>query len=580
MSDNPVQREQQARTRLSLKLKVAALLGIALFPLGLISVLQTNNAVQEARNLSGAALLSQTERAAVEEREIIYRAFGAAEALGASVLPSLENADTCSSLMEVFVEASPSYIFAGFIELSGIMNCASSGRGSDFSEYPAFIMQQENPRPMVEMRAAGSVTGVPVIIASYPVYDFENLRGFVSISLPHQAISEDTIRSVSKERGFSLVLFGREGTIIATEAGGADIEMLLPRDRELESLVGESEFSFEARARNGEERIFALVPIIDGDVYALSSWTPGETFASDGFRVFVPVIFPLIMCAVSLIVAYISVNQLVIRPINTLRRQMALFAIGQRGKGDFQLDQAPDEMRDLAAAFSRLAKTVEADEIEREQALEDKSVLLREVYHRVKNNLQLIVSIMNMQIRNAETPREKLLLQQLQDRVMSLSIVHKNLYTASSLASVRADELLGEIVNQLIGIGAQRPEGFRVVTEFDPVTLYPDQAVPLSLLVTEAGTNALKHTGKQDGNTWVKFSLHRDHQGMVDVEVANSKGKKAEEADGSGLGTRLIDAFVNQLGGELEIEETDDLYTLRIRFSLQTKTSGLHDGTE
>ncbi|MEO1407280.1 MAG: sensor histidine kinase, partial [Pseudomonadota bacterium] len=339
-------------------------------------------------------------------------------------------------------------------------------------------------------------------------------------------------------------------------------------------------FSFQDEAQNGEDRVFALVPIIDGDVYALSSWKPGATFANDGLRVFIPIIFPLLMCAVSLLVAYFSISQLVIRPVNQLRREMSRFAAGERAEMELRMDQAPGEMRELAAAFDSLAKTIAADEVERAQALEDKTVLLREVYHRVKNNLQLIVSIMNMQIRNAHTPREKRLLQQLQERVMSLSIVHKNLYKVSALSSVRADELLDEIVNQLVGMGAQRPEGFRVLTEFDPITLYPDQAVPLSLLVTEAGTNAMKYTGRQDGTTWVKFSLHRDPDGMVDVEIANSKGVLLEKPDGSGLGTRLIGAFVNQLGGEQDVEESDDLYTLRVRFPLQTQATDTEDGTD
>jgi hypothetical protein len=100
-------------------------------------------------------------------------------------------------------------------------------------------------------------------------------------------------------------------------------------------------------------------------------------------------------------------------------------------------------------------------------------VLLREVHHRVKNNLQLIASIMNMQMRRAKSPETKALMKGLQERVMSLATVHKELYQTTGLADVRADELLGDLVRQIVGM-ASAPGGlFRIETTSRPIPLAP-----------------------------------------------------------------------------------------------------------
>lgn len=181
--------------------------------------------------------------------------------------------------------------------------------------------------------------------------------------------------------------------------------------------------------------------MVDNELYVLSSWMP-EHGVSGLFGQSLPFWgFPALMWLASLIVAWLAAEHQMLRHIRALRDAMVTFGKGQRMIALPDLSRAPNELRDVGQAFDRMVDGVLHDAAELEDAVHQKEVLLREVHHRVKNNLQLIASIMNLQMRKAFSPEAKLLVKGLHDRVMSLATVHRELYQTSGLTDVRADEL-------------------------------------------------------------------------------------------------------------------------------------------
>jgi two-component sensor histidine kinase len=181
-------------------------------------------------------------------------------------------------------------------------------------------------------------------------------------------------------------------------------------------------------------------------------------------------------------VAWFAAEQLVTRYIRRLGRAIRAFASGSRVVGDLDMEGAPAEIREVGQAFLRMTDTILHDEAELEDTVHQREVLLREVHHRVKNNLQLIASIMNMQMRRAKSPETKALMRGLQERVMSLATVHKELYQTTGLDRRARRRASGRprAADRGHGLGAGRT--FRIETDFAPIPLAPDQAVPLSLL--------------------------------------------------------------------------------------------------
>jgi two-component sensor histidine kinase len=191
----------------------------------------------------------------------------------------------------------------------------------------------------------------------------------------------------------------------------------------------------------------------------------------------------------------------------------------------------------------------------------------------VKNNLQLVISMMNLQMRQTNSDGERAAIARVQDRVMGLAAVHQRLYQTGYLTSVRCDELLGEITENLCE-SVNAAGRITVEHDFIPVTLGPDQAIPLSLFATEAIMNALKHGGDAEDGI-LRVSLQDAGDGTVRFEVTNPIATDAgnEVLDG-GLGYKLIEAFSRQLGGSFEISETGGVHRISLNFRPERGAAG------
>ena len=198
----------------------------------------------------------------------------------------------------------------------------------------------------------------------------------------------------------------------------------------------------------------------------------------------------------------------------------------------------------------------------------------------MKNNLQLIASIINMQSRAIDDPDAKRVLRRVQDRVASLAAIYRNLYQAEHLDSVQADELVADIVDQMTAATRGLSDTVSVSTRIERLTLLPDQAVPLSLLATEALTNALKYAGPPaaGGAAIVTVALGHEADGRASLEITNTVGPRDHEAESTGLGSQLIEAFSQQLDAEAEIHADAERHVFRIRFRATAPDDQAADG--
>lgn len=236
-------------------------------------------------------------------------------------------------------------------------------------------------------------------------------------------------------------------------------------------------------------------------------------------------------------------------------------------------DGAPTELKDVADTFGGMTDTIMREEARIEDALRQKDVLLREVHHRVKNNLQLIASIMSMQMRQSRSPEVQQLLQGLHDRVNSLATIHRSLYQTTGQADVRMNEQLDIIVRQVVRMASARNNAIKLETNFTELHLNPDQAVPLSLFVTEAMTNALKYIGAKDGADpilTVNLTLPGDE--IAEVLIVNSTAPDAiplGDDRSSGLGSELMEAFAEQLEGTFSATPDAGMFTVKLSFPIE-----------
>ena len=562
--------------------RLGFVLSMALLPVGLLAVLQARSLMTEARARSEAALVGETLRATQPELRLIRQGQGAAEAL-ASVAPILVPAATsdpagCDSVMAKAVGSSDIYSYAAFLALDGRVLCASD-RGVTPPVDAGRIASLDLPLipTRTEVNDPEDAAGLAAV---HPAFAADGRPvGFTLINMPHTRLRAAAATMAAHKDNFALILFDTNGRILSANRQSGEATALLPANRSLVSLTTGDAFTFTGDDTSGTERSFAVMKFADADLFALGSWPTTPTTLSI-FRNLPAVVFPLLMWAACLIAAWLAAENLVTTHIRRLRRAITGFSDGRRRVVKLDMRHAPREIREVAEAFEQMTDTILHDEAELEDSLHQKEVLLREVHHRVKNNLQLIASIMSMQMRKTQSSEAKSLMRGLQERVISLATIHKGLYQTTGEADIRANELFPEIVRQVVKLAAGPERRFDVKETFDEIHLTPDQAVPLALLMTEAITNALKYgrPGAERAQSDLSISLRHAGPGFVELGVLNTSAGPGDEAadgaEGTGLGTQLIDAFVRQLNGTIERHHQNGSYGLAVRFPLRTLAEG------
>ena len=556
----------------TLSTRLLGLLTVALLPLGLIAVYQTLSVTRQAETLAQRNMLARTSDAAEAQNALILRAQGAARALGAVALTTGPDSAECDATLRAFVDNDPRYVFAGFIGVDGMMLCSSNGTEVDFSNSPTWGPAIENPHPRITVNRRGQATGLSVMISSVPIYDGAgDLAGLLSISIPH---SLSDLLFDQEIEGLEVAIVDETGKVVSASTGIENIS-----DFDALNVVPENlSVPMEGRTlrvdtREGETAI-SVVPLVPGQAYVIGRWSD-EAEDTDNVSLLdtLTPLFPVAMWVAGLFVAVYALNSLVLKHLKALRMHMRAFSVGNLEASYIRLNDAPREIAEIGDSYNALLDRIMDDTVELAESVREKEMLLKEVHHRVKNNLQLIASILNMQLRTIEAPEAREVLRSVQDRVMSLATIHKLLYSDTNVDMVRADALLSEIIRSAVNVGSENQGSMETRISLAPVELDPDQAVPLSLLVTEAVTNALKNIGPDaDGERFLSVDLSEPSPGLVELRVVNScdpKEVKARDSH-SGLGTRLIQAFIAQLEGTSDSGLSDDRYTLWVRFKKYT----------
>ena len=556
----------------TLPFRIAALLALALLPIGLISVTQTVLLIRESDNRTKASLLALTSEAAAGEEAHIRTAFGAAGAIEA-LLPVLRNnPEGCAVQLQQFLRSYPAFSFAGYVDGDGVVQCASAGIGKDLSALSLFSLMRDMPVPRVTINRNGPISGTSVLIVSVPVMERGQYAGYVAVSLPHRVFFGD-IEEASVRSLVNLITFNADGQVMTSSEGLDEVVSELPINRDLKEFVGNPETAFIDTTANGLLRVYSVVPVVPNVAYAMGIWQYEQhSFVTENIKITNSVLFPVAMWLACLGVAFFAVQRMVIRPTRNLRARMLLFMRTRRISPPRNDGSVPIEIREIDETWKMMAESVLQDEAELHNSLHEKTILVKEVHHRVKNNLQLIASILSMKIRKTQNMEVRHSLQEVHRRVMSISRVHQKLYETTTEERVRADELLRTIVEQIKSSALPDARALQYSEAFEPVVMYPDQGVPLSLAASEMVMNALKYMGAPAGEKpWLEISLTREGENDVVFEVANSVGNKVcrDVPDTeTGLGDKLIAAFVQQMEGVVETQEEEGVYRIRIRIPI------------
>lgn len=204
-------------------------------------------------------------------------------------------------------------------------------------------------------------------------------------------------------------------------------------------------------------------------------------------------------------------------------------------------------------------KKLEEREQQIKSSLEEKEVLLKEIHHRVKNNMQIISSLLSLQSRYVKDKDDREIFKECQNRVISMAMIHENLYSNTNLAEINLQNYLQNLISVLFSSYGANPELIKTQINMENVSVDLDKSISYGLIINELISNSLKYAF-HDNRGEINVSLRRRDGNMLDIIIADDGVGFPENLDfrsTESLGLQLVNNLVKQLDGEIELDRTE-----------------------
>ncbi|MFO1061735.1 MAG: histidine kinase dimerization/phosphoacceptor domain -containing protein [Dongiaceae bacterium] len=532
----------------SLRRRLIVLLGIILLLPTALSVILAINAYREQSGRARAQVQQYAELASAFEEDFFADTRRLLQSYAAG-LRGLGSGD-CSRRLGAMVAAYPEYADVALLDGAGRVTCSpdSAALGVSFAEQTWFRRLAADPGFVIGDFAVGKVSHVPIVVAAQALDPGARpLSGAIAV-----AIKLDWLGSVgrgSRFPGDGVVYVLDSAGVAMSGLGGDAPDAGLPSPAMLRQAAHQRIGEFEARDRSGNRRVYSAVPLANSSLVLLLGLPAAGTIDWVTHDLVYRLLVLAAIWAAVILTAWIAADQLVGRWIAVLNRAANAFSRGR----SFGLDlgRAPAELRQLGDSFGAMAAQVRMRESELRQSLAQKDILLREIHHRVKNNLQLITSLLNLHARTLGPSPGRRAIGEVQTRIRALALVHRHLYQNDDLQLVELQPLLIELCEMLQGASAVSSERVRVSVEIGREAVAAEKAVPIALLVTEAITNAFEHAFPGDRSGRIAISVRRlDEPGVALLSIADDGiGMPSDAGAAPGIGLALIAALARQAGG-------------------------------
>ena len=351
-------------------------------------------------------------------------------------------------------------------------------------------------------------------------------------------------------------LFDPTGTIIASSGQAAEA---LPRLTTLLKLQHSKDETLLAASAGGEPYAYAATRLANG-WQLIGAYGSSREHVKAQRVLYTRLVYLAVLLALGLALTVLGADIAFGGPLRRLRTALAEWQTGVPFEAR-ALDNAPTELIDLARSFNEATLSLREQKTALDQAQERQELLILEIHHRVKNNLQIVASLLNLQASRIRVPEARAEFQAARDRVRALATLHRHLYSEGEIHTINMPSFLNELCGQLFQAMGEQPGGrIKLVIKAQEIRLSTDQAVPMALIVTEAVTNAIKY-GFPGGRSGTVSILLEQHDSAIDMVIADDgvgipPGRgETESGTRDGLGLQLIRGFSRQLGATLEVTE-------------------------
>ncbi len=463
----------------------------------------------------------------------------------------------CTHALETAIRPYPAYAIAILRDTKGDLACQSdpAAYSPNVATADWFKAVLESGREAVSgyFYAARLQEGV-IVYAAPVVHERNEVIGVLSL-----AIRLEWLSAIGQEPGLPpdamVYLLDRGGhVLVGPKAQGVDTQAGLPSFETIQEVVGGHVRTFDSVGQDGVRRNYAVNVIGDRELFVLLGQPTARLIEPLRTTLFIQIGVLVFVSVAAMAAALIGTRVLVTKWIGRLTKAASSMSVGDLSvKREFE--GAPTEFRDLAETLREMAIRLDQREADLRQSLAQKQMMLREIHHRVKNNLQTVTSLLNLYARIPRGEAVKQAFADVQMRINALALVHRHLYESQDLQEVDLHPFMTNLCSLLQDGSGVPPRRVRLSVDIPHVMVTGDRAVPLALLTTELLTNSFKHAFPDQRSGIISVRITCEEDGMAKLVIADDgigqEERKVESDVPGSMGRSLIEAFTRQLGGEI-----------------------------
>lgn len=528
--------------RLTIRFRLGRALAFALFPVLALGLLQVVTEFHREGHVRQVTLTQAAFRSAVTARARIQGAV----ALLDTLTPQAVGMECTPRLAAVLAELDG---YRNIVRLDGLGRVVCAGASVPSSRDRAKLAWFQRLKSGAHTVVAQSLSSPePALIAATRAERRDgSFDGALVASILLSSLKPDTSDPTLPAGTAVAILSGDGHYLIQTNR-----QAFAPLPDDWMARLAGGHTLFTEHDQQGALRDFAIAPLLTGEAYVvLSAPAPGILYWVR-INPFSAIVYPLLAWLAAWAAVWLAVDRVVIRWLNYLDRIASIYARGRFSVRPVKAEHAPAEIRDLAQTLDAMADAIVARDLSLRDSLAQKDTLMREIHHRVKNNLQVITSLINMQQRALTDPAARAAMSDTRQRITALALIYRALYQGPDLRRVDVRQFLEELVGQLGAGEGGRPAPIRTELQADDLEIDPDKLAPLALFAVEAISNARKHAfGTEGGMIQVRFRVYGDE---IVLEIQDDGQGDAEALPTAGVGRTLMSAFARQLRGHTEVE--------------------------
>lgn len=540
-----------------IRFRLGVAMAVALAPILFLGAIQTQSQFQRQAADRQSDLQLAASRAAASAKARLDSTSVLLEALSPEALGPY-----CAPRLAALVDRLEGYDAVFRMSADGHTLCSSRSAATAAPDpatvrsRPWFRRLQSGEDSVVARSISANVTEPALVVATRSQRPMGRFDGAMVALIPLSVLRPD-VQDPALPAGSEAALTDAQGRVLtATDAGAFRIVRGEPVEGWVDRARTGASALFEADDANGQHRVYAGAALAGRDVYVLLSAPAPGLLSWARLNPIGALLLPLAAWFTAFAAVMLVSERIVVRWLIYLERIAAIYARGRYSVRPVQARHAPAEIRNLADTLDELGENISVRDATILASLDEKDALMREIHHRVKNNLQIISSMLSMQQRSLTDAPAKAALGDTRQRITALALIYRTLYQSENIRYADARDFLTDLVGQLVAGDMGRGPVVESSVEADSLIVDPDKLAPLALWLVEAVSNAQKHAfAGRGGKLQVRFRVSGDRSVL---EVQDDGPGPDEELARGGVGRTLMGAFAKQLRGEAELVRAPD----------------------